>query len=139
LLYIGDLKIETLWIGATDLGREGDFYWDGIGDVMGPYTNWNLSQPDNGAASGNEHCVYMLGTTQYWSDFSCSYLYRYLCEGKIEENATFNIYKVRDNFFALFHLCFYHYLRKEKRMYIRSTVIKHSLLYHLSDISFLSP
>jgi hypothetical protein len=89
---VGDLKIEYLWIGATDLGREGDFYWDGIGDVIGPFTNWNFSQPDN--SGGNEHCVHMYGTTQYWNDRACYYLYRYLCEGKIEEDAILNIYKV---------------------------------------------
>lgn len=118
-----------MWIGASDLGREGDFYWDGIGDVLGPYTNWNSSQPDNGAA-GDEHCVTMYGTTQYWNDKGCGYLYRYLCEGKIEEDATFNMYKVRDifSFLCFSHLCFYHHLRKVKPMYIRTTVMKRSFV-----------
>jgi hypothetical protein len=92
VINIGSLREENIWIGATDLGREGDFYWDGIGDVMGPYSNWSLTQPDN--AGGKEHCVHMKRNMQYWNDIECSFLFRYLCEGKIEEDAKLNSNKV---------------------------------------------
>jgi Lectin C-type domain len=83
------LGAEFLWIAATDLGQvEGDFYWDGIGDVLGPYSNWDSLQPNN--VGGIEHCVVMVGTTQFWHDKECSNLYRFLCEGKIEEDTKFN-------------------------------------------------
>ena len=55
------------WIGYTDQGSEGDFYWwDGS---SGTYENWESGEPNN---SGNEDCV-ELGRFDdgRWNDNQC--------------------------------------------------------------------
>ncbi len=55
-----------LWIGFTDFGAEGAFYWsDGS---AAKYSNWNPGEPNN--SSGVEHYAEMLGSNGKWNDLN---------------------------------------------------------------------
>lgn len=69
----------AFWIGATDLGHEGEFVWMATGLKV---TNgwWYPGQPDNSKA--NEHCVHITydwGAPK-WNDVQCIYKYPFFCE-----------------------------------------------------------
>lgn len=67
------------WIGGSDLGSEGIFYWinghnfdyHNFGEVDGEI------QPDNFA--GIEHCTEML-PNGIWNDFICEWPSSFICE-----------------------------------------------------------
>ncbi|XP_029714393.1 C-type lectin 37Db-like [Aedes albopictus] len=74
-------KVE-LWIGASDLAKEGKFVWHGTGmDVS--YEKWIAGMPDN--RNGNEHCVHLWYEPSrsfqwQWNDVVCSSTRRFVCE-----------------------------------------------------------
>jgi hypothetical protein len=55
-----------LWIGFTDEGSEGDWFWSDGSEV--DYTNWNDGEPNN--AGDNEHFAEMLGSNGRWNDIT---------------------------------------------------------------------
>ena len=63
------------WLGYTDQGSEGDFYW---ASGSSSYENWNSGEPNN---SGNEDCVelYPFGEGR-WNDISCWDTNYFVCE-----------------------------------------------------------
>ncbi|XP_053692514.1 perlucin-like protein [Sabethes cyaneus] len=72
----------AVWIGGSDLGREGEFYWQPTGAKFS-YTNWNATQPDD---MGNENCVEIRAEFAYnWNDHRCELVQHFVCEN-IEPN-----------------------------------------------------
>jgi len=59
----GILTYQSAWIGANDLGNEGNFSWTS-GSPFG-YSNWYVGQPNN--YNFNQHCVEMLSDGT-WND-----------------------------------------------------------------------
>ena len=55
-----------LWIGFTDFGSEGAFYWSDGSSAK--YTNWNPGEPNNSGAV--EHYAEMLGSNGKWNDLN---------------------------------------------------------------------
>jgi Lectin C-type domain len=80
MFHLGDFSSIRFWIAATDLGSENDFYWESTGDLIGPYTNWALNEPNND--KDNEHCVVLAssGVAGAWNDVPCTLNYRYICK-----------------------------------------------------------
>nr|AAL76029.1 putative C-type lectin [Aedes aegypti] len=74
-------KVE-LWIGASDLAREGKFMWHPTGlDVS--YSKWIAGMPDN--KDGYEHCVHLWYEPSrlfnwHWNDVVCASMRRFVCE-----------------------------------------------------------
>ncbi|XP_059485010.1 hepatic lectin-like [Neocloeon triangulifer] len=68
----------NVWMGATDLGTEGFFYWATNGDPIGPYTNYGRVGPPNNYAR-NEHCMHYWHN-KVWNDFHCDAKQRFICE-----------------------------------------------------------
>lgn len=74
--------------GATDLAKEGEWFWDGgaqfwDGDengepVAGLYNAWTSGTPND--ENTGEDCAVMLSASATWGDRSCSAKYAYLCE-----------------------------------------------------------
>lgn len=84
-------KKETtmIWVGASDLAEEGNFYWHGSGKQL-VWTNWAVRQPDN--KGGNESCVEFgvikyatLNITWQWNDKNCNVKRYFACEGRQQE------------------------------------------------------
>ncbi|XP_069505662.1 galactose-specific lectin nattectin-like [Ambystoma mexicanum] len=70
------------WIGYSDEGTEGLWYWVDGSRVMWKF--WKLGQPDNHrklehCATTEESC-----TLDSWNDDTCSKKYRYICERDAE-------------------------------------------------------
>lgn len=66
------------WIGATDLGSEGVFYWAGSGDEIEFEDFGSNNNPDN--FNKNEHCVEMWHFFQYrWNDRACDDRSYFIC------------------------------------------------------------
>uniref|UniRef100_A0A182NPC5 C-type lectin domain-containing protein n=1 Tax=Anopheles dirus TaxID=7168 RepID=A0A182NPC5_9DIPT len=60
------------FIGATDIGIEGQYVWIGLNKKItsSSYTNWNAGEPNN---QGNEDCV-AIGSAAgvFWNDVRCN-------------------------------------------------------------------
>ena len=66
------------WIGYTDQGSEGNWYWyDGS---SASYTNWMPNEPNNAGWWG-EDCAAMRGSDGLWNDLSCWEDAGMICEG----------------------------------------------------------
>ncbi|XP_039438103.1 perlucin-like [Culex pipiens pallens] len=73
-----------VWIGANDLGDEGNFHWHATGRRI-QYANWVHLQPDNWG--GDENCV-EVGTNNVggfqlnwkWNDDNCNRPHYFVCE-----------------------------------------------------------
>ena len=62
---------QGIWLGATDLAKEGTFVWDLTRQPVG-YSNWLPGQPDN--YGGNENCMHIIsGDPGKWNDAPCDY------------------------------------------------------------------
>ena len=57
------------WIGATDVGSEGDWRWGDSGSLR--YRNWFNGEPNN--YGGNQHCAIMGAYSDRWDDQNCMY------------------------------------------------------------------
>lgn len=74
--------------GATDVAREGEWFWDGgeqfwDGDengraVDGLYNAWTDGTPND--ENDGEDCSVLLSASATWGDRSCTAKYAYLCE-----------------------------------------------------------
>ncbi|XP_019646208.1 PREDICTED: C-type lectin domain family 4 member F-like [Branchiostoma belcheri] len=72
------------WIGLHDQREEGRFEWVDR-SALGPYSSWDLGQPDNGRSGrlGNEDCVlYSSGPPQQdkWHDYDCPNPFSFICQ-----------------------------------------------------------
>ncbi|KAK3097405.1 hypothetical protein FSP39_009344 [Pinctada imbricata] len=69
------------WIGGTDLGTEGTFYWEHTGKAISnkTYSLWHGHEP-NGRT--RENCLMAWHKTfkNEWNDQSCDIPQAYLCE-----------------------------------------------------------
>ncbi|KXJ18078.1 C-type lectin BfL-2 [Exaiptasia diaphana] len=72
---IGD--INEIWIGLSDLAKEGTFVWsDGNNST---YTNWINGEPNN--YNGNEHCtIKRLENSWMWNDDKCEVKAPFACK-----------------------------------------------------------
>lgn len=71
---------ENIWIGATDLGHEGQWVWvNGARVGHGHDTYWARGQPDNGG--GRENCAHIWGTQgNDWNDSRCDNKMTFFCQ-----------------------------------------------------------
>ncbi|XP_013395626.1 macrophage mannose receptor 1-like [Lingula anatina] len=74
---------DTVWTGANDRGKEGQFIWRGTGWEV-TYTNWAPAQPSGIWAFGLEDCVALVKNDGYkWHDFHCNIgtqQFRFICQ-----------------------------------------------------------
>ena len=67
------------WIGATDQGREGRWYWASSLATVGDFI-WEVDQPANGA-SGN--CAVLQNAWEFLGDdYGCSAEKYFICQKK---------------------------------------------------------
>ncbi|CAB3379452.1 Hypothetical predicted protein [Cloeon dipterum] len=75
---------DRFWLSGTDLGKEGTFYWSGVGKFIDAFWYFEDGQPDN--ANGNENCVQYFvhpdfnDATYKWNDDKCNSPFRFVCE-----------------------------------------------------------
>lgn len=61
---------QGIWLGATELQKQGIYAWNSTGLPVG-YTNWYIGQPDRNG--GSEHCMTMIsGDFGKWNDVDCN-------------------------------------------------------------------
>ena len=61
---------QGIWLGATELQKQGIYAWNSTGLPVG-YTNWYTGQPDRNG--GSEHCMTMIsGDFGKWNDVDCN-------------------------------------------------------------------
>ncbi|KAK3096819.1 hypothetical protein FSP39_003612, partial [Pinctada imbricata] len=67
------------WLGGTDFGKEGNWFWDHTGASISNFTFWKSGQPNG---KHNENCMIGLDyrSQNHWSDVKCESLLRFLCE-----------------------------------------------------------
>jgi len=67
----------NVWIGYSDMQREGEWRW--VGGKKSRYTNWSPGQPDN--HRGGEHCAHLSRHSWgRWNDNSGDRKFFFLCE-----------------------------------------------------------
>ncbi|EAT43934.2 AAEL004679-PA [Aedes aegypti] len=62
----------SVWIGANDRAKEGEFVWQPTGQKV-KYSNWRIKMPDN--YLGNENCVHIFYSPGFrfkWNDWPCT-------------------------------------------------------------------
>uniref|UniRef100_A0A182NPC3 C-type lectin domain-containing protein n=1 Tax=Anopheles dirus TaxID=7168 RepID=A0A182NPC3_9DIPT len=98
-------SIGNAWfIGATDIGIEGQFVWIGLNKKItsSSYTNWNTGEPNN---QDNEDCVvigYNAGVS--WNDVKCNYS----VEGFVLPTSfglTYTVHNTKVTFFEAWNAC----------------------------------
>lgn len=77
-----DSKLANVWIGASDMSKEGTFVWQATGLPVS-YNDWAPTQPDNWQK--NEHCAEFAnrGYTKWtwsWNDLRCDTVQNFVCE-----------------------------------------------------------
>jgi hypothetical protein len=76
--------MEDFWISASDLGRDGDFYWESTGEFFGIFDAWMEGEPVLGVE--NHHCAHMsidapnINETHRWRNGNCYERKRFVCE-----------------------------------------------------------
>jgi Lectin C-type domain len=76
--------LDNIWISASDLGSEGDFYWESTGEFFGIFDDWILGEPALGIE--NFHCAHLamdtinINSTHRWKNGNCQSRIRFLCE-----------------------------------------------------------
>ena len=84
--FVAALGDQNVWIGASDVGSEGQWYWVDERDGQSrkasldnfDFTNWDSSGPNN--AGTGEHYAYLIGSTQKWDDLNGTQSMSYLLE-----------------------------------------------------------
>ncbi|CAB3385996.1 Hypothetical predicted protein [Cloeon dipterum] len=77
---------DRVWIGGTDLGREGSFYWgQSLRDFSPNETYWHEGEPSGTSLHGiKEDCVQyrrlVNDTEVLWNDAPCELKYQFICE-----------------------------------------------------------
>ncbi|XP_052272431.1 perlucin-like, partial [Dreissena polymorpha] len=73
-----DIFARYFWVGATDLGYEGDWIWaNSKKHFSNAYTRWVTGEPNN--SGGSENCL-ALSTHWGWNDGTCSKMFNFICE-----------------------------------------------------------
>lgn len=68
--------VSSVWLGGTDVARDGDFRW--IGDRTLPFIGWAPGQPDNGV--GGDCIEKRNDAAGQWYDRRCVDYLRFVCE-----------------------------------------------------------
>jgi Lectin C-type domain len=74
-------QLEDFWISASDLGRDGDFYWDSTREFFSIYDDWMEGEPVLGIES--HHCAHVAidsNDTYRWWNGDCWARKRFVCE-----------------------------------------------------------
>jgi Lectin C-type domain len=77
-------QLDNIWISASDLGSDGDFYWESTGEFFGIFDDWIEGEPALGTE--NFHCAHMamdtinINSTHRWKNGNCYSLFRFVCE-----------------------------------------------------------
>jgi hypothetical protein len=50
-------QLDNIWISASDLGSDGDFYWESTGEFFGIFDDWVEGEPALGIE--NHHCAHL--------------------------------------------------------------------------------
>ena len=82
---------EVIWVGASDLRREGDWKWVGGGSVGDSL--WNSGEPNN---QGGEHCA-MINKSRKMNDALCSKKFLFVCEMPTSENGFVPVLTLGDH------------------------------------------
>ncbi|KAK3886032.1 hypothetical protein Pcinc_009808 [Petrolisthes cinctipes] len=81
LPYVGSASHEAVWMGASDIASEGQWFWLS-GTQLPNNFPWDGIQPDNGG--GNEDCLEIAykrdGTNVFYNDHVCTYPRHFVCE-----------------------------------------------------------
>ncbi|XP_053693245.1 perlucin-like [Sabethes cyaneus] len=76
----------AVWIGGSDLGRKGDYYWQPTGAKFS-YTRWQPGQPDN--YENTEDCTELRADNNWnWNDRNCVSVQHFLCENVESKKVT---------------------------------------------------
>lgn len=96
-------KSPNLWLGAHDLGTNGNYIWVSTGKPL-DFSNWSQGNPDN--HKGLEHCAHIWDRGDFeWNDSPCSYKIGYICEENTSIFATRKDFAIKKNFiYQLFEL-----------------------------------
>lgn len=76
LTALGDPKLTAMWLGLSDLEREGVFVW-AEGSPLA-YSNWNKGEPND--AMANEDCAQLVRPAGVWNDLDCITPLPFICE-----------------------------------------------------------
>ncbi|CAG5136256.1 unnamed protein product [Candidula unifasciata] len=72
-------KGTCVWLGATDIFREGDWKWTNRRDFSN-FTNWSGGEPNN--LNNVENCLNMFQRLNYrWNDENCNSNCNFICVG----------------------------------------------------------
>ncbi|KAK3097492.1 hypothetical protein FSP39_010131 [Pinctada imbricata] len=66
------------WLGGTDFGKEGAWYWDNTGKQL-TYNHWGQNQPIGGYGLD---CLLTFGYIRHheWVSANCDSFFGFLCE-----------------------------------------------------------
>jgi hypothetical protein len=67
------------WIGFTDDGTEGAWYWTDFSSA--DFTAWTAAEPNN--TGGIEHCAVMQAEGPTWNDTECAWEEPYVCRAPV--------------------------------------------------------
>ncbi|GFR80924.1 C-type mannose receptor 2-like [Elysia marginata] len=78
---LGNLSLTQVWLGATDIGSEGNFRWMSNNSKLN-FDNWGMGQPNNGLPYGlEENCVVLESSEGWkWKDVTCDASRLVVCE-----------------------------------------------------------
>jgi Lectin C-type domain len=77
-------QLDNIWISASDLGSDGDFYWESTGEFFGIFDDWVEGEPALGIE--NHHCAHLaldkinINNTHRWRNGNCYSPFRFVCE-----------------------------------------------------------
>jgi hypothetical protein len=66
--YFKEPRSYCMWIGMSDLKKEGAWIWNSNNPVT--YTNWNAGEPNGGT---NENCGHYINNLATWNDIFCDF------------------------------------------------------------------
>jgi len=82
---------EVIWVGASDIKREGDWKW--VGGASVDNSLWNSGEPNN---QGGEHCA-MINKSRKMNDAPCSKKFLFVCEMPRSENGFIPVLTLGDH------------------------------------------
>ncbi|BFZ21806.1 hypothetical protein BsWGS_24845 [Bradybaena similaris] len=75
-------KLGNVWLGGSDILKEGAFRWTTSGETIGAFTNWNSGEPDN--YNGAQHCLELREEFKHkWNDYQCLTSNTFVCEANL--------------------------------------------------------